>query len=119
VIKNVTNQRERRVDLEVHVGHSQDIEHVRRVLLEVLRSHPKVLAEPEPNVRLHKLLKSSLQFVVRPWVATTDYWEVYWDLTAAIKGRFDAEGIEIPHPKRDVRLVQGGPESPVEPDAGD
>ena len=45
---------------------------------------------------------------MRPWVATTDYWDVYWDVTAEIKRRFDEEGIEIPHPKRDVRLVRDG-----------
>ena len=111
VIKNVTNQRDRRVDLEVHVAHSEDVDKARRVLLEVLSSHPKVLEDPEPNVRLHKLLKSSLQFVVRPWVHTEDYWEVYWDITAEIKRRFDAEGIEIPHPKRDVRIIREGGES--------
>ena len=105
VIKNVTNQQERRVDIDVHVAHSEDVEKTEQVLRGVLAANPKVLEEPAPTVQLHKLLENSLRFVVRPWVRTEDYWEVYWDLTRAIKRRFDEEGIEIPHPKRDVRII--------------
>jgi small conductance mechanosensitive channel len=104
VIKNVTNQKVRRVDLEVHVARSDDVDKVERVLRAMLEKHPKVLDDPEPNVRLHKFKESSLLFVVRPWVATEDYWEVYWDVTLEIKKCFEAEGITMPYPQREVHV---------------
>jgi small conductance mechanosensitive channel len=55
-------------------------------------------------VRLHKLGESSLDFIVRPWVETDDYWDVYWDVTREVKMRFDREGISIPFPQRDVHV---------------
>ena len=64
----------------------------------------KILSTPEPVVRLHELGDSSVNFVCRPWVYTTDYWEVYWDVTRQVKERFDAEGISIPFPQRDVHI---------------
>jgi small conductance mechanosensitive channel len=55
-------------------------------------------------IRLHELGDSSMNFVVRPWSQTSDYWEVYWDVTREVKHRFDAEGISIPFPQRDVHI---------------
>ena len=57
-------------------------------------------------IHLHKLGDSSINFVVRPWTATTDYWEVYWYVTREVKMRFDKEGISIPFPQRDVHVYQ-------------
>ena len=108
VIKNVTAQTERRVDMVFGIGYSDDIEHAERVLAEILDAHDKVLDEPEPTVKLHNLGDSSVDFVVRPWVATDDYWDVYWDITREVKMRFDAEGISIPFPQRDVHLFEEG-----------
>ncbi|MFT6132626.1 MAG: small conductance mechanosensitive channel, partial [Shewanella sp.] len=68
--------------------------------------HPKVQTHPEPIVKLHTLGESSVDFIVRPWVKPDDYWEVYWDITRAVKIRFDAEGISIPFPQRDVHIYQ-------------
>jgi small conductance mechanosensitive channel len=106
VIKNVTAQSTRRVDLEFGISYTDDIEKTERVLREIVESHEKVLAEPEPNIRLHKLGESSVNFVVRPWTATADYWEVYWYITREVKLRFDREGISIPFPQRDVHIHQ-------------
>ena len=106
VIKNVTAQSTRRVDLEFGISYTDDIEKTERVLREIVESHEKVLAEPEPNIRLHKLGDSSVNFVVRPWTATADYWEVYWYITREVKMRFDREGISIPFPQRDVHIHQ-------------
>lgn len=106
VIKNVTAQSTRRVDLEFGISYTDDIEKTERVLREIVESHEKVLAEPEPNIRLHKLGDSSVNFVVRPWTATADYWEVYWYITREVKLRFDREGISIPFPQRDVHIHQ-------------
>lgn len=63
-----------------------------------------VLKKPEPNVRVHTLNESSVDLIVRPWVKTDDYWETYWDVTEEIKRQFDAKGITIPFPQRDVHL---------------
>jgi len=66
----------------------------------------KVLKDPEPVVRLHTLGDSSMDFIVRPWSKTSDYWDVYWDVTREVKRRFDEEGISIPFPQRDVHIYQ-------------
>ena len=113
VIKNITAQTNRRVDMVFGIGYADDIERAERVLEEIVEAHDKVLEDPAPNVRLHNLGDSSVDFVVRPWVATDDYWEVHWDITREVKMRFDAEGISIPFPQRDVHVFQegGGEES--------
>lgn len=105
VIKNVTAQNERRVDLEIGIGYDDDVEHAERVLTEIVMEHEKVLKDPEPNIKLHTLGDSSVNFVVRPWVNTDDYWDVYWDILREVKLRFDREGISIPFPQRDVHLI--------------
>ncbi len=104
VIKNVTAQKVRRVDLEFGIGYSDDIPHAERVLNEVVDEHEKTLNKPAPIIKLHTLGDSSVNFVVRPWVRTEDYWDVYWDITREVKMRFDREGISIPFPQRDVHL---------------
>ena len=104
VIKNVTAQKVRRVDLEFGIGYDDDIEHAERVLHEIVLANEKVLKKPEPNIRLHTLADSSVNFVVRPWTKTDDYWDVYWEITREVKVRFDREGISIPFPQRDVHL---------------
>jgi small conductance mechanosensitive channel len=106
VIKNVTAQTERRIDMVFGIGYADDIPHAERVLREILEAHDKVLEEPEAIVKLHNLNDSSVDFVVRPWVATDDYWDVYWDITREVKIRFDAEGISIPFPQRDVHVFR-------------
>jgi small conductance mechanosensitive channel len=110
VIRNVTAQRIRRVDLVVGVGYAEDVEHVERILHDVIAKHPKTLDDPEPMVKLHKLGESGVDFVVRPWARTQDYWEVYWDLTREVKLRFDREGIRIPYPQRDVHVRSTPPD---------
>ncbi len=104
VIKNVTAQKERRVDLEFGIGYDDDIELAERVLTEIVMDHDLVLEEPEPNIKLHTLGDSSVNFIVRPWTKTEDYWTVYWDIMREVKFRFDHEGISIPYPQRDVHL---------------
>ena len=104
VIKNVTAQDIRRVDMVFGISYSDDIPKSEAVLKEILKSHAKVLDAPEPVVRLHTLGASSVDFVVRPWVKVNDYWDVYWDVTRTVKMRFDEEGISIPFPQQDVHL---------------
>ncbi|MDG2045799.1 MAG: mechanosensitive ion channel [Halioglobus sp.] len=104
VIKNVTAEAVRRVDLEFGIGYGDDIEHAERVLIEVVDGHNMVLKSPEATIRVHSLGDSSVNFIVRPWAKTEDYWQVHSDLTREIKMRFDKEGISIPFPQRDIHL---------------
>jgi small conductance mechanosensitive channel len=106
VIRNVTAQRLRRVDMVFGIGYSDDIPKAEGVLNRLVEEHPKVLDDPAPTVKVHQLGESSVDFVVRPWCKTDDYWDVHWDITRAVKMTFDAEGISIPFPQRDVHLFQ-------------
>ena len=104
VIKNVTHERVRRVDMVFGIGYSDDLLKAESILTEIVTTHPAVLRTPEPNIRVHTLNTSSVDFIVRPWVKTDDYWDVYWDVTKEVKLRFDREGISIPFPQQDVHL---------------
>ncbi|PSV32547.1 mechanosensitive ion channel protein MscS [Photobacterium sp. GB-27] len=104
IIKNVTHEKVRRVDMIFGIGYSDDIEKTERVLNDIVSEHPAVLRSPEPTIKLHTLNSSSVDFIVRPWVKTDDYWDVYWDITREVKMRFDREGISIPFPQQDVHL---------------
>ncbi|WP_439655254.1 mechanosensitive ion channel domain-containing protein [Vibrio mediterranei] len=104
VIKNVTHERTRRVDMVFGIGYGDDLLKAESVLHEIIEAHPAVLKSPEPNIRVHTLNTSSVDFIVRPWVKTDDYWDVYWDVTKEVKLRFDKEGISIPFPQQDVHL---------------
>jgi small conductance mechanosensitive channel len=102
VIRNRTAEPIRRVDLTFGVSYGDDVERVERVLHEVVGADEKVLTEPAPIIKLHQLAESSVNFVVRVWTRQERYWEVYWDLTRAVKLRFDQEGISFPFPQREL-----------------
>jgi small conductance mechanosensitive channel len=111
VITNATGVRERRVDMEFGIAYDADIDRAQIILEEIITTHPKVLEEPAPTIALNALGDNSVNFIARPWTRTADYWEVFWDVTKAVKKRFDAEGIGIPFPQRDVHLyIEGGAE---------
>jgi small conductance mechanosensitive channel len=88
------------------ISYSDDIPKTEKILQEILESHDSVLDDPEPIVRVHELGDSSVNFAVRPWVKTDDYFETYWAITRAVKMRFDEEGISIPFPQTDVHLYK-------------
>jgi small conductance mechanosensitive channel len=111
VITNATGVTERRIDMEFGIGYDDDIDKANDILVDIVSSHPKVLKEPEPTVRMHTLADSSINFIARPWAKTADYWDIYWDVTRAVKQRFDAAGIGIPFPQRDVHLYLKGDDS--------
>jgi small conductance mechanosensitive channel len=104
VITNLTNQEIRRVDVEVRIPYSEDVERVVEVLSGALQGDDRILDDPAPNVRLHELGENSMRFIVRPWTKTDDYWNVYWDVTRSVKGHLDEAGIRIAVPERSVRL---------------
>ena len=108
-ITNATKSLVRRVDMVFGIGYSDDIEQATQVMDKILTDHPKVLSSPEPVVKLHELGNSSVNFICRPWTKTPDYWDVYWDVTRQVKERFDAEGITIPFPQRDIHLYNETP----------
>ncbi|WP_462323101.1 mechanosensitive ion channel family protein, partial [Halochromatium sp.] len=115
VITNVTASDMRRVDLVFGIGYGDSIEKAQAVLEQVIASHPLVLEDPAPNIRVSELGDSSVNFIVRPWVKTADYWTVYWDLHRAVKEAFDANGISIPFPQRDMHLHLADQDKPTEP----
>jgi small conductance mechanosensitive channel len=106
IIKNVTSQENRRVDFEFYVNKDADIDQVEGILNEIIQQHELILADPEPVVKLHNIEKHALEFIARPWVKTADYWQVYWDITRAVKQRFDEEAIPQPIPKQDVQIIK-------------
>ena len=109
VITNVTGSDTRRVDLVFGISYEDSIPDAIRVMEETVKSHPLVLDEPAPVVRVHELADSSVNFICRPWTKTTDYWTVYWDLMQQMKEHFDAAGISIPYPQRDVHVRPSAP----------
>jgi len=106
VITNITGITQRRVDLVFGIGYGDDIDKAQKILEEIVNEHDLVLKEPEAVVKLHELADSSVNYICRPWVKPEDYWNVYWDITREVKRRFDAEGVSIPFPQRDVHLYQ-------------
>lgn len=111
VIKNVTSQKTRRVDLVFSVSYSDDVTKAEQVLKDIVDMHELTLDDPAPTIKVHTLGDSSVDFIVRPWVKTEDYWDVYWDVTREVRIRFDQEGISIPFPQRDIHVISGS--SPV------
>lgn len=107
-IVNYSARDTRRVDLVAGCGYDDDLDKVTRVLNEIVNSDERVLKDPAPTIAVSELADSSVNFVVRPWVNSGDYWGVYFDLTETIKKRFDQEGIAIPYPQRDVHVYQHG-----------
>ena len=104
VITNATGVTERRVDMEFGIGYDDDVDQAQQILEEIVAAHPKVLKDPAPTIRMSALADSSVNFICRPWATPADYWDVYWDITREVKKRFDASGIGIPFPQRDVHL---------------
>ena len=97
-ILNYTSLETRRVDLVIGVSYDADIKQTKEVLMNVIKSHPKVLKNPEPTVNVLELADSSVNFAVRPWCKSAEYWDVYFAITEACKLALDKDGIEIPYP---------------------
>jgi small conductance mechanosensitive channel len=96
----------RRVDMVFGIGYSDDIDKAKQIIKEILEGDDRILKDPAPQVALSELADSSVNFVARPWVKTGDYWGVFFDTTEVVKKRFDAEGISIPFPQRDIHIFQ-------------
>ncbi|WP_457561637.1 mechanosensitive ion channel family protein [Caminibacter pacificus] len=103
-ITNYSREAIRRIDLVIGVGYEDDLKLVKSTLEEILANHPKVLKDPAPAVALAELADSSVNFNVRPWVKSEDYWGVRSELLEIIKTTFDEKGINIPYPQMDVHV---------------
>ena len=104
-IINFTKYRRRRIDLVIGVGYEDDLKKAKKVIMKILTDHEKVLEKPEPLVAVSELADSSVNFIVRPWTKTADYFATRCDLTEQIKIALDKNGISIPYPQQDLHLV--------------
>ncbi|WP_088329887.1 mechanosensitive ion channel domain-containing protein [Lacimicrobium sp. SS2-24] len=103
-IVNYSAMDTRRVDMVVGISYDSDLRKAKEILKEMLEADERILKDPAPQVAVSELADSSVNFVVRPWVKTADYWALKFDFTEAVKLRFDQEGIGIPFPQMDVHL---------------
>jgi small conductance mechanosensitive channel len=106
IITNYSANDTRRVDLTVGVGYNDDLDKVRSTLQDLIDADERILKDPASLIAVSELADSSVNFVVRTWVNSADYWGVYFGLTEAIKKRFDQEGISFPYPQQDVHLIK-------------
>jgi small conductance mechanosensitive channel len=110
-IVNWTVKGTRRVDMVFGIGYEDDIDKARSLMAEIIAQDSRILKTPEPQISVSELADSSVNFVVRPWVKVEDYWGVHFDLNEKIKKAFDANGVSIPFPQRDVHVYQHGAEA--------
>lgn len=103
-IVNFTRNPIRRVDMEFGVGYNEKLDKVIKVTMKVIKSHPKVIKNPAPQVAVNEWGDSAVVFVVRPWCKTENYWDVYFDLKKSLKEAYDKNGISIPFPQMDIHL---------------
>jgi small conductance mechanosensitive channel len=101
----------RRVDLTMGIGYEDDIDKARQIMADIMAADDRILKDPAPQISVAELADSSVNFTVRPWAAAGDYWDLYFDLTEKFKKAFDAQGVSIPFPQRDVHVYQHTPES--------
>ena len=106
VITNYSTNETRRVDMMVGVSYDDNLDKVRKTIEEIIAADDRILEEPACQIAVSELADSSVNFVVRPWVQTADYWAVMFGLTETIKKRFDEEGISFPFPQQDVHLYK-------------
>jgi len=104
VITNYSANDTRRVDLVMGIGYNDDIDKAKQVLEEIINADERILKDPAPLIAVSELADSSVNFAVRPWVKSADYWAVYFALNETVKKRFDQEGISIPYPQQDIHL---------------
>ncbi len=105
-ITNYSARTTRRVDLTIGIGYDDDIKKARNIMLDIINNDERILKDPEPVIAVGELADSSVNFVVRSWVKSEDYWAVYWYLLETIKTSFDENGVSIPYPQQDVHVHQ-------------
>ena len=106
-IINYSAEENRRVDMTVGVAYDADLSKVRDVLQDIISKEDRILSDPATQIAVAELADSSVNFIVRVWTKSADYWGVKFDMTETIKNRFDEAGIGIPFPQRDIHIVSG------------
>jgi small conductance mechanosensitive channel len=106
---NYTRLGKLRIDFVFNVSYHSDIEQVKRALSDLFASDARILSDPAPRIFVQDLGENAMEIAARPWVKPDDYWDVQWEMPERVKRRFDAEGIIIPLPQRDVHLFQAAP----------
>lgn len=106
MITNYSAKPTRRIDMVFGIGYGDDIARAKQLMEDIMKQDARILADPAPSVALGELGDSSVNFNVRPWVNSGDYWPVRADLLEKIKLAFDANGISIPFPQQDVHMHQ-------------
>lgn len=101
-ITNFSQREQRRVDHVFGIGYDDDLKLAKETLMEIVKADERILQEPAPFVAVSELADSSVNFVVRAWTKTDDYWDVYFDMLETVKLTFDEKGISIPYPQMDV-----------------
>jgi small conductance mechanosensitive channel len=104
IITNINAKDTRRVDLTVGISYSDDMAKTKEILDRLAKEDSRILSDPAPTIAVAELADSSVNLVFRPWVNTSDYWNVRFDLTEKIKNALDEAGISIPFPQQDVHL---------------
>ncbi len=105
-ITNYSARDTRRIDMVFGIGYDDDIKKAKDIMQSIVDADERILAEPAPVIAVSELADSSVNFVVRPWVNTGDYWAVLWDVTEKVKLEFDANGISIPYPQMDIHQIK-------------
>ncbi|AFY36565.1 MscS Mechanosensitive ion channel [[Leptolyngbya] sp. PCC 7376] len=103
-IINISLKQKIRVDLIFGVGYEADIDQTKQILREIAEADKRILSEPTPQIELSELADSSVNFTMRVWIKSKDYLTIHFGLTETVKKRFDAAGVSIPFPQRDVHL---------------
>jgi small conductance mechanosensitive channel len=106
IIKNVWAYDTRRVDMEFGISYSSSIQKAIEIIMSLVKEDERILSDPATQIEVMELADSSVNFVVRPWVRSEDYWPVFFDLTRNVKENFDKNGIEIPFPQRVVHMAK-------------
>jgi small conductance mechanosensitive channel len=106
-LRNFSRNGKRRMELSVGIAYSDSVDAAFQVMHTIIAAETRFLKDPAPQVILQALEDSSVRITIRAWAANQDYWNIYWDMTKAIKTKIEAAGLHIPFPQRDVRLVQG------------
>lgn len=105
-IINYNTQITRRIDITVSVDYGSDVDKVKSILMDIMQKHAKILADPQPFARMIKMNDSSIDFSLRAWTKTADYWEVTYDLNEEIYNQLNAFGLNIPFPQMTVHIAK-------------
>lgn len=109
VITNYSHHKTRRMELVIGIGYADDIDHALKTLLDLAVEDERVMSDPAPAVMVKSLDDSAVTIALRAWASTDDFWGLSWDMTKRVKQSFDAAGISIPFPQRDIHVYETKP----------